>query len=154
MKIFHHNEAPWSQRHPPVGFQSTDYALNFLDCCERGLGTRVDRGLMMVEHGAGGRKVKVLSLPLGIPFERFGALAEKAPRADFDVGRSRDRKVVIRSERFSPETVEFEIFSCCIVWTLWTTPRVSTTELPPSSDCWRNITFTDTRWSLTESGGK
>ena len=49
----------------------------------------------MVEHGAGGRKVKVLSLPLGIPFERFGSLAEKAPRANFEVSRGRETKVVI-----------------------------------------------------------
>ena len=41
----------------------------------------------MVEHGAGGRKVQVVSLPLGIPFERFGSLAEKAPSANFSVGR-------------------------------------------------------------------
>ena len=48
---------------------------------------------MMVEHGAGGRKVKVVSLPLGIPFERFGNLAEKAPSANFGVGR--ETQVVI-----------------------------------------------------------
>ena len=79
-----------------IGFQSTDYALNFLDCCERGLGTRVDRGRMVVEAGdsrEGGRRVKVRALPLGIPFERFGGLAEKAPRAEFDV--RKERKVVI-----------------------------------------------------------
>ena len=33
------------------------------------------------------RKVKVRSLPLGIPFERFGSLAEKAPSANFGVRR-------------------------------------------------------------------
>ena len=48
---------------------------------------------MMVETGAGGRKVKVLALPLGIPFERFGSLAEKAPSAQFGVGR--ETKVVV-----------------------------------------------------------
>ena len=32
-----------------IAFQSSDYALNFLDCCERGLGTRVDRRLMVVD---------------------------------------------------------------------------------------------------------
>ena len=76
-----------------IGFQSTDYALNFLDCCERGLGTRVDRRTMMVEHGPGGRKVKVRALPLGIPFERFVNLAEAAPRVSLPVGR--DTQVVV-----------------------------------------------------------
>ena len=76
-----------------IGFQSTDYALNFLDCCERGLGTRVDRRTMMVEHGPGGRKVKVRALPLGIPFERFVNLAEAAPRVSLPGGR--DTQVVV-----------------------------------------------------------
>ena len=90
-----------------IGFQSSDYALNFLDCCERGLGTRVERRLMMVEHGAGGRldqtqwsdsdfscrKVKVRSLPLGIPFERFGSLAERAEGGEICV--ERDTQVVV-----------------------------------------------------------
>ena len=49
----------------------------------------------MVEHGAGGRKVKVVSLPLGIPFERFGSLAEKAPGANFGVRPGRETQVVI-----------------------------------------------------------
>ena len=38
-----------------VGFQCDDYALNFIDCCERGLGTRVDRKALLVDHDAGGR---------------------------------------------------------------------------------------------------
>ena len=36
--------------------QSYVYHL-ILDCCERGLGTRVDRKLKIVEHDAGGRSV-------------------------------------------------------------------------------------------------
>ena len=39
---------------------------------------------MVVEHGAGGRQVRVASLPLGVPFERFGCLAEVAPPATID----------------------------------------------------------------------
>ena len=39
---------------------------------------------MVVEHGAGGRQVRVASLPLGVPFERFGSLAELAPPATID----------------------------------------------------------------------
>jgi len=62
-----------------VGFQSEDYLLNFLDCCERGLGTRVDRAEHLVEHDAGGRSVKVRSLPLGIPYSQFTELASSAP---------------------------------------------------------------------------
>jgi len=79
-----------------IGFQCTDFALNFVDCCERGLGTRVDRKLMMVEHGAGGRRVKVTSLPLGVPFERFGILAETAPPIKFnDVHIPKDSQMIL-----------------------------------------------------------
>ena len=67
-----------------IGFQCQDFALNFIDCCERGLGTRVDRRAMVVEHGAGGRQVRVVSCPLGVPFERFGNLAESAPPMKID----------------------------------------------------------------------
>jgi len=68
-----------------VGFQCDDYALNFIDCCERGLGTRVDRKKLLVDHDAGGRSVKVRALPLGIPFDSFVELAKEAPPARLDV---------------------------------------------------------------------
>ncbi|KAJ8969008.1 hypothetical protein NQ317_003938 [Molorchus minor] len=61
-----------------VGFHIADYCLNFVDCCQRNLGCRVDRKNLLVEHG--GRTVRVRPLPIGIPFERFVELAEKAPR--------------------------------------------------------------------------
>ncbi|KAF2898680.1 hypothetical protein ILUMI_07493 [Ignelater luminosus] len=61
-----------------VGFHITDYCLNFVDCCQRSLGCRVDRKNLLVEHG--GRTVRVRPLPIGIPFERFVELAEKAPK--------------------------------------------------------------------------
>ncbi|CAH0561444.1 unnamed protein product [Brassicogethes aeneus] len=60
-----------------VGFHITDYCLNFVDCCQRNLGCRVDRKNLLVEHG--GRAVRVRALPIGIPFDRFVELAEKAP---------------------------------------------------------------------------
>ena len=34
-----------------VAFHINDYCLNFIDCCERRLGCRVDRKSMLVEHG-------------------------------------------------------------------------------------------------------
>ncbi|KAF5292542.1 hypothetical protein FQR65_LT01688 [Abscondita terminalis] len=61
-----------------VGFHITDYCLNFVDCCQRCLGCRIDRKNLLVEHG--GRTVRVRALPIGIPFERFVELAEKAPK--------------------------------------------------------------------------
>lgn len=61
-----------------VAFHITDYCLNFVDCCQRNLGCRVDRKNLLVEHG--GRTVRVRPLPIGIPFERFVELAEKAPK--------------------------------------------------------------------------
>ena len=46
-----------------VGFHTEDYCLNFLDCCQRCLGCRVDRNNMLVEHC--GRTVKVKAMPIG-----------------------------------------------------------------------------------------
>lgn len=60
-----------------MGFHIEDYCLNFIDCCCRRLGCRVDRNSMLVELT--GRTVHVKALPIGIPFERFVQLAEKAP---------------------------------------------------------------------------
>ena len=54
------------------------------ECCERGLGTRVDRKLKLVEHDAGGRSVKVRAFPLGIPYQHFVNLANEVPIAKWD----------------------------------------------------------------------
>jgi len=61
-----------------VAFHINDYCLNFIDCCERRLGCRVDRKSMLVEHG--GRTVRVRPLPIGIPYDNFVDLAENAPK--------------------------------------------------------------------------
>jgi len=61
-----------------VGFHIEDYCINFLDCCQRCLGCRVDRNKMLVEHC--GRTVQVKMLPIGIPYDRFASLAKDAPR--------------------------------------------------------------------------
>lgn len=60
-----------------VGFHIEDYCLNFIDCCSRRLGCRVDRNKMLVELA--GRTVHIKALPIGIPFDRFVQLAESAP---------------------------------------------------------------------------
>ncbi|XP_071454496.1 uncharacterized protein Tps1 isoform X2 [Hetaerina americana] len=60
-----------------VGFHIKDYCLNFVDCCERRLGCRVDRKNLLVEHA--GRTVRVRPLPIGVPFDHFVQLAKKAP---------------------------------------------------------------------------
>lgn len=74
---------PWSDEllqgllsNDMVGFHITDYCLNFIDCCQRALGCRVDRKNLLVEHG--GRTIRVRPLPIGIPFERFRDLAMNA----------------------------------------------------------------------------
>ena len=59
-----------------VGFHIEDYCINFLDCCQRCLGCRVDRNKMLVEHC--GRTVQVKAMPIGIPYERFSALSRAA----------------------------------------------------------------------------
>ncbi|XP_021947328.1 alpha,alpha-trehalose-phosphate synthase [UDP-forming] isoform X2 [Folsomia candida] len=61
-----------------IGFHIVDYCLNFIDCCQRRLGCRVDRSSMLVE--VGGRTVRVRPLPIGIPFDRFVKMAEEAPQ--------------------------------------------------------------------------
>lgn len=75
-----------------VGFHITDYCLNFVDCCQRNLGCRVDRKNLLVEHG--GRTVRVRPLPIGIPFERFVELAEKAPKVF-----STNQKIILGVDR-------------------------------------------------------
>jgi len=60
-----------------IAFHIVDYCLNFIDCCQRRLGCRVDRNSMLVEHG--GRTVRVRSLPIGTPYERFLKLAQTVP---------------------------------------------------------------------------
>ena len=59
-------------------FQCEDYCLNFIECCARGLGTRVDRSTMLVEHDAGGRPVKVRCLPISVTFGRYVSVAGAA----------------------------------------------------------------------------
>ncbi|CAG0895472.1 unnamed protein product [Darwinula stevensoni] len=62
-----------------VGFHIEDYCRNFLDCCQRRLGFRVDRVHNLVD--VAGRTVKVRALPIGIPYKRFEEMANAAPRA-------------------------------------------------------------------------
>ncbi|CAL4075772.1 unnamed protein product, partial [Meganyctiphanes norvegica] len=60
-----------------IGFHTDDYCLNFIDCCQRKLGCRVDRQKMLVGHNM--RTVGVHCLPISIPYERFHKLALEAP---------------------------------------------------------------------------
>ena len=71
-----------------VAFHIEDYCLNFLECCSRSLGCRVDRDRMLVEHCGRSapslhpsRTVQVKALPIGIPYDRFASLARTSPRA-------------------------------------------------------------------------
>ena len=52
-----------------VVFQTRDYCLNFVDCCRRQLGCRVDRNELSVQYD--GRSVAVRALAMGVPFDRF-----------------------------------------------------------------------------------
>lgn len=61
-----------------VGFHIEDYCANFIDCCQRRLGCRVDRSAGEVEFDD--RKVHVRALPIGIPFGHFEQLALKSPK--------------------------------------------------------------------------
>ncbi|KAL1139912.1 hypothetical protein AAG570_006889 [Ranatra chinensis] len=70
-----------------VGFHIEDYCLNFIDCCSRRLGCRIDRNNMLIDLA--GRTVHVKALPIGIPFERFVQLAESAPEFIKDTNKVR-----------------------------------------------------------------
>ena len=70
---------PWIIIFFQFSFQCEDYCLNFIECCARGLGTRVDRTTMLVEHGAGGRCVKIRCLPISLTFGRYFSIAEASP---------------------------------------------------------------------------
>lgn len=61
-----------------VGFHIEDYCINFVDCCQRQLGCRVNRKDLLVEYG--GRAIIIRPLPIGIPFNRFVRMAEVAPK--------------------------------------------------------------------------
>ncbi|CAG0890921.1 unnamed protein product [Darwinula stevensoni] len=61
-----------------IGFHIEDYCRNFLDCCQRRLGFRVDRLHNLVD--VAGRTVKVRALPIGIPYKRFEDMANAATR--------------------------------------------------------------------------
>ncbi|RZF34027.1 hypothetical protein LSTR_LSTR017042 [Laodelphax striatellus] len=50
-----------------VAFNIHAYCLNFVDCCQRCLGCRVDRDKLLVENGS--RTVCVRAMPIGIPFK-------------------------------------------------------------------------------------
>ena len=62
-----------------VGFHIEDYCSNFIDCCQRGLGCRVDKTSLLAEHG--GRTVRIRALPIGIPFQTFEEMANEAPKS-------------------------------------------------------------------------
>ena len=57
-----------------------------------GLGCRVDRVGMLVEHG--GRTVRVRPLPISIPFQRFQQMAIEAPDSNWS-----DLKVILGVDR-------------------------------------------------------
>ncbi|CAH1726380.1 uncharacterized protein LOC114122764 isoform X1 [Aphis gossypii] len=77
-----------------TAFHIEDYCLNFIDCCCRRLGCRVDRTNMLVELA--GRTIQVKALPIGIPFDRFVQLSEKAPAF---LNMSDDVKVILGVDR-------------------------------------------------------
>nr|ARN79552.1 trehalose-6-phosphate synthase [Thitarodes pui] len=75
-----------------VGFHIQDYCLNFIDCCQRNLGCRVDRKNLLVELG--GRTVCIRPLPIGVPFDRFVQLAQTAKQVI-----STNQKIVLGVDR-------------------------------------------------------
>jgi len=77
-----------------IGFHLEDYCLNFIDCCQRRLGCRVDRERMLVEHNA--RTVSIHPLPISIPYQRFAQLSEEA---DVVVKNNPDEQIILGVDR-------------------------------------------------------
>lgn len=59
-----------------IGFHINDYCWNFIDCCKRRLGSRIDREVKLVEHN--NRTIEIVTLPISIPYNRFVKLSEDA----------------------------------------------------------------------------
>ncbi|XP_057372869.1 uncharacterized protein LOC130693669 [Daphnia carinata] len=74
-----------------VGFHIEDYCANFIECCQRRMGCRVDHAKRNIEYD--NRTVHVRALPIGIPFNQFQMLAIKAPRV------MKDERVVLGVDR-------------------------------------------------------
>ncbi|XP_022207615.2 trehalose-6-phosphate synthase [Nilaparvata lugens] len=60
-----------------IAFNIQAYCLNFVDCCQRCLGCRVDRDKLLVENGS--RSVCVRAMPIGIPFKEVEELLKTLP---------------------------------------------------------------------------
>lgn len=61
-----------------IGFHTNTYALNFLECCFRVLGARIDRKELLVEYG--NKTIVVRALPIGIPYNWFEKMARESPK--------------------------------------------------------------------------
>lgn len=61
-----------------ISFHIEDYCLNFVDCCWRALGCRVNREKFLVEYG--NRTVRICAMPIGIHFDRYVEMAHQAPK--------------------------------------------------------------------------
>ncbi len=60
-----------------IGFHIRRYGLNFLDCVDQRLGSRVDVATMTVEHA--NRAIRVGAFPIGIEYGEFEKRAREAP---------------------------------------------------------------------------
>ena len=77
-----------------IGFHLEGYCLNFIDCCQRELGCRVDRQRMLIEHNK--RTVSVHPLPISIPYDRFVKMAQDAP---IIVKNKKDEQILLGVDR-------------------------------------------------------
>ncbi|CAG7827217.1 unnamed protein product [Allacma fusca] len=76
-----------------VGFHIDDYCINFLDCCQRRLGCRVDRTRFLLELD--GRTIHVKSLPIGIPYDHFAEMGRSAPK----ILKEKNQKIILGVDR-------------------------------------------------------
>ncbi|KAK2709670.1 uncharacterized protein LOC136027360 [Artemia franciscana] len=79
-----------------IGFHIDLYSQNFLESCLRKLGCRVDFDNKTVEIGS--RVVRVRTLPIGIPFDKFEECAKNAPKVNGQKD-EKDTKLIISVDR-------------------------------------------------------
>ena len=75
-------------------FNCFRYVDNFLECCVKGLGCRVDRDKRLIHHD--GRTIRAQSFPIGIPFAQFEKMARET---DIETISDKSLKMILGVDR-------------------------------------------------------
>ena len=86
-----------------VGFHINDYCVNFVDCCQRLLGCRIEQTKNIVCHQS--RRVHVRALPIGIPYQRYRHTNPFTPNVIFSCATYRFESMSKVAKRVFPNDV-------------------------------------------------